>query len=634
MMAIVWVGARPASPRRGRGWRTAVSTVVVLVVCGLAARSAQASVAMEAPIGAHSMLQLDDPASFMQAMFAEAAAMHASAIRLDVTPAVIFGERSEPPDFSGLDEVMTLSARYRLPVVADLFAVPAWLANCPDGSVVSDTLRCPTDDLTEYGSIVKEIVAHADPVIHDWEVWNEPDVPGSFSGTPAQYAWMLRTAYGAVKAVDRNDLVLLGGISSIAGMAWLAQVFAVPGADAVHAFDVANVHERNQLDWLAPDIIAWKRYLAGYGFSGPLWVTEHGYPSDPDFQFDPAYAHGDASQAAYLAASIPTLIDAGAAKVFVTERDNLGGQFASEGVLGGDVADPPVANPQIIEKPAFAVVRAIAACYQTLGRDCPGQAPAALPNPVDINPTRLGHSSGATESLSDPGPAPLNVGSVSVAGVDPNPVSIVGDSCSNTILEPGQTCVVTLRFAPVAGGPVAETLEVPSDDGPLSVPVAAVAPSVSSLVIGGLANPRFKPFGAATPTGRRRRLHLILVNPLTAPVRIDAAHISGPNARRFAVASDACRRLDLAPGARCALSVWFTPTRFGRARATLTLIGDGLPLVRPLSATATRPPRAVLIQTGASSACPPRLASRCAARRHHLSGSPVDLSKAETGNSR
>src|SRR5262249_51454846 len=159
---------------------------------------------------------------------------------------------------------------------------------------------------------------------------------------------------------------------------------------------------------------------------------------------DPTYARGDVSQAEYLAASIPTLIDAGAAKVFVTERDNLSGQFASEGILGGDVADPPVANPQIVEKPAFAVVRGIAACYQALGRDCPGSPPTPLLSPLNIQPSRPGHSSAATESLSDPGPGPLNLGSVSVAGVEPNPVSIVSDSCANTILEPDETCTVRL----------------------------------------------------------------------------------------------------------------------------------------------------------------------------------------------
>lgn len=52
------------------------------------------------------MLQLDDPPSFMDAMFRQASAMGASAIRLDVAPALVFASPSDPPDFSGLDEVV------------------------------------------------------------------------------------------------------------------------------------------------------------------------------------------------------------------------------------------------------------------------------------------------------------------------------------------------------------------------------------------------------------------------------------------------------------------------------------------------------------------------------------------------
>ena len=74
----------------------------LLFIAGTARPAAAA--AAENPIGAHSMLQLDDPPSFRDAMFAQAAAMHASAIRLDVARALVFGGQSQPPDFTGLDE--------------------------------------------------------------------------------------------------------------------------------------------------------------------------------------------------------------------------------------------------------------------------------------------------------------------------------------------------------------------------------------------------------------------------------------------------------------------------------------------------------------------------------------------------
>jgi hypothetical protein len=421
----------------------------------LLSASAGAARAAESPIGAHSMLQLNSPYPFMQTMFAEAAAMHASEIRLDVAPSLIYHDPLQPPDFTGLDEVVSLANAYHLRVVADLTTIPWWISACATPRDISEMTLCGTDDLADYRAEITEIVRRADPAIHDWEIWNEPDLGSFFSGTPVQYAWMLRTAHDAIKAIDPQANVLLGGISGRSGENWLAQAFAAAAPDASHAFDIANIHERDPLDLLAGDVAAWRWFLAVNSFTGPLWITEHGYPSDPAFQYDPSYAGGSASQAAFLGASIPTLMDAGAAKVFVTERDNLGGQFASEGILGGDVLDPPPADAEPIEKPAFATVRALADCYSELGRNCGGTVPTATPSSLAIPATRLRSVAVSYVTVSDPGTGPVKLGAVKLAGTAPSPVSVQSDGCSGQILEPDHPCTVALRFAPVSGGAVA-----------------------------------------------------------------------------------------------------------------------------------------------------------------------------------
>jgi hypothetical protein len=579
--------------RRWAGSRASLIVAVALSVCSLVlvgVRSGAADAA-ENPIGAHSMLQLNSPFAFMQTMFAEAAGMHAAAIRLDVAPALVFADPSRPPDFSGLDEVMALSRQYHVRVIADLFTVPWWIAACQAPTGMAQMTHCGTDDLVGYRSVITQIVARADPVIRDWEIWNEPDQGASFTGTPAQYAQMLRAAHDAIKGVDLQANVLLGGISGVSGMSWLAQVFAAPGADAVHAFDIANVHERNRLDALGTDVASWKRWLTGYGFAGPLWVTEHGYPADPAFQYDPSFSAGPVSQAAYLTASIPTLIDAGAAEVFVTERDNLGGQYASEGLLGGDVFDPPVADPQPVQRPAYTAVTALADCYASLGRDCPGAGPVASPPLLTMLPTRLGTSRVAAVSVSDPGPEPLQLGAVAIVGNSPDPIAVQRDGCSNQLLEPDRRCTLTVRFKPIAGGAAAATLSVPSENGTLSIAVTAVSPSVSSLTSPQLASPTFTPAGSGNGVGDAQRLVLNLRNPLGAPVHVADATLSGSNARPFWVQPDDCAGVDLAPNGRCLVYVLFIPTEPGTATALLTLHGSGTPLSVILRATAFGPPR-------------------------------------------
>jgi hypothetical protein len=547
-----------------------------------------AAAAAPSPIGVHSMVQLNDPPSFMATMFAEAAAMGASTIRLDVAPAIVFGDSpASSPDFSGLDVVMALSAQYHLRVVADLMTVPAWLADCPPSSDLSGAERCATDRLDSYASLIRQIVAYADPVIRDWEIWNEPDSGQFFHGTATQYAWMLRTAHDAIKRVDPQAQVLLGGLSGTAGSTWLSQVVSVPGADAAGAFDVANVHERGWVDGLAGDIRAWRQFFADHGFTGPLWVTEHGYPADPAFQYDPSYAGGpgnaggSSSQAAYLTASLPTLLDAGAAQVLVTERDNLGGQFSSEGILGGNVMDPSVADPQVIERPAYRAVRTMAACYAATGRDCLSAAPVPVPAAATFAAVRLGAAAQSTVTLSDPGTEPIALGTASLAGAPPGVLALAPDGCSGQILEPGRTCPMTIRFTPAGAGTVAATLELPSDSGAIGVPVSASSPSVSSLT----SSPATRDGGGPDGAGHPQRLRVTLTNPLAGPVHVAAAAVAGG---RFSLTSNGCARTTLRPGTSCALTVLWRPRSAGTGRGTLTVRGDGRPLavnLRPVAFT-------------------------------------------------
>ena len=203
-----------------------------------------------------------------------------------------------------------------------------------------------------------------------------------------------------------------------------------------------------------------------------------------------------------------------------------------------------------------------------------------------IPATRLRSVAVSYVTVSDPGTGPVQLGAVTLAGAGPSPVSVQSDGCSGQILEPDHPCTVALRFAPVAGGAVTTTLLVPSDAGTLSVPVTAVAPSVSSLSSPQLLRPAFRTTDGADGVGHTQRLVLTLSNPLSTPVRLTDAALSGANARQFAIRPNDCARVQLAPGGRCLVYVLFEPRRAGVAGATLTLHGDGNPLQVALRATA------------------------------------------------
>ena len=278
-----------------------------------------ASPAHAAPISAHAMVHTCcTPTPMKERIFSEAKALGAAYIRVDIELSGIFAAPDAEPNWTAVDEAMELSKKHDLPVLGILLAPPAGA------------------DEADFGVLVGEVAEHAKGTIDHWEILNEPDADWAFDGTAEEYARMLSASYDAIKATTPDGTVLLGGLARPHEPGWLERVFATPGADALHKFDVASVHLRGPVDAVVRRYGEFKAWLAARGFEGPLWVTEHGYPADPAFQVDRAYTGGDAAQAAYLTQTLVGLGEAGAPQVFVTLRDNpeLGAQYVSEGLVG------------------------------------------------------------------------------------------------------------------------------------------------------------------------------------------------------------------------------------------------------------------------------------------------------------
>jgi hypothetical protein len=273
-------------------------------------------------LAAHGMIYLDSPPSFKEAMFAQAAELGASDIRVDVDVSEIVNGGAR--DWTGLDEDVALARKYHLGVLAVLLGTPADLQRCDASVPEFFRFRCPATDEDRYASYVGEIVRRAGGAIRAWQVLSEPDYPLMFHGDLAHYARRLMKRPGVRGSFDIAALSLRGSVRSV-----------VAGARKL------------------------KRALARGGFRGPAWVTEHGYPADTRFQWDPDYRGGAAAQARYLAASLPRLLKL-APRVFVTLRDSRGGPWASEGLLTGSVLDPPEPDPQVIRRPAARVFQRLA----------------------------------------------------------------------------------------------------------------------------------------------------------------------------------------------------------------------------------------------------------------------------------
>jgi len=114
----------------------------------------------------------------------------------------------------------------------DVVGSPAW-AN--GGS--SDPRTPPAND-DDYAAFLNYLANAFHGDVNAWEIWNEEDNSGWWTGSPAQYVALLKAAYPAIKSASPGSTVIVGGLTGNDG-AYLSQLYA-DGARG--SFDAVGVH--------------------------------------------------------------------------------------------------------------------------------------------------------------------------------------------------------------------------------------------------------------------------------------------------------------------------------------------------------------------------------------------------------
>jgi hypothetical protein len=263
---------------------------------------------------------------------------------------IFYWGRLEPSpgtwDFSQFDALVQRASADNVKVLGTLAFATTWNTTAPLYELrPANREHYPPSDYGAWENYVQTVVARYHDSVPAWEVWNEEDLHTFWGGTPAQFAHLQASAYGAAKQADPNALVLLGGLS-LGGSPgnldpnFLDEVLSDPTYATEQYLDGIAFHHYGAQDE------ARKRfnYVQGAldkanGNGKPIWVTEVGYGSDPALQRDPAY-QGQEGQAAWLKMMLPYLLDLGVERVFwytLFDTPNGGPPFASHGLLDGDL---------------------------------------------------------------------------------------------------------------------------------------------------------------------------------------------------------------------------------------------------------------------------------------------------------
>lgn len=191
--------------------------------------------------------------------------------------------------WTGLDQAVNLAVSYGIKPLL-MITSPAPASGTPTAAAFA----------TLCGQIAARYGAAGTNVVHDYEVWNEPNHVNSavpFDGTAATFATVLSAAHDAIHAADTAANVIFGGLSAeptVSGIGTLGSDFlqGVLDAGAGAKFDALAYHWYSHntalTAWEQPsrtqaffaDMALCRTKLIGAGMSAKkIWVTEFGFSS-------------------------------------------------------------------------------------------------------------------------------------------------------------------------------------------------------------------------------------------------------------------------------------------------------------------------------------------------------------------
>jgi polysaccharide biosynthesis protein PslG len=217
----------------------------------------------------------------------ELSAAHAGWVRIDIGWQTI--QENSPNDHESwyvgiVDSAVAYANAHGLKVLGMLWRTPSWAC----GGCTNP--YSPPSNPATYAKFATWAAQRWAGKIQAWEVWNEPNEDGFWSGTDQQYVDLLRAAYPAFHAGDPNTQVVIGG-PAYNDTNWLTNAYRL-GAGG--SFDVMATHPYQGMAneapetpdttgtniWLLSHVQAVHDLMVANGDSAkPIWFTEFGWSS-------------------------------------------------------------------------------------------------------------------------------------------------------------------------------------------------------------------------------------------------------------------------------------------------------------------------------------------------------------------
>jgi polysaccharide biosynthesis protein PslG len=178
-------------------------------------------------------------------------------------------------DFGPLDKFIALNEARAAEIIYTFGRTPKWASASPNAPGPYGAGQCaPPVDLGIWEAYVRAVVTEANGRIRYWEIWNEPNNPGTYCGDIQELVAMAQRAYQIIKSLDPTALVLSPSLTFTSGPSWLSSYLRQGGAAytdvlAFHGYWSASAED------IVTVITSYKAVMVANGLSGePMWDTE------------------------------------------------------------------------------------------------------------------------------------------------------------------------------------------------------------------------------------------------------------------------------------------------------------------------------------------------------------------------
>jgi hypothetical protein len=325
-------------------------------------------------------------------------------------------------DWSGLDARVAAALANNADIVYTLGGrTPQWASARPDVFSPYGPGQCaePKSDQL-WQDWVRTIATRYKGKIKLWEVWNEPDLPDFYCGSPDKLVDLARQVHTIVKQIDPTNKVLSPGFSGYQGPGYLDYYLAKGGAqyaDILSYHFYVDIPEENAGGRMAN----LRSTILRYGVqTKPLWNTEQGWIEIPTPTPIP-----QATGAAYVARTYLLNWAYGIARYYYYTWDNQWNRFQFVQADGLTLTPAGIAYREVAQWMTGNVMESLSSdvngTYIATLRDATGKKLRVLWNPRQSVQFAIPTSWGVTQQRNLAGAVVDLTGKTSVA-IGPSPI--------------------------------------------------------------------------------------------------------------------------------------------------------------------------------------------------------------------